>query len=539
MTGTANPTSFIFLNAKIFTANPDLPYAEAAVVQGQRIAYVGSNAQALTWQQPATRIVDCQQHTLMPGIIDSHFHLLQGCLHLDGMQLDQATEYESLASAIRNYAGQFPDRPWLNGYGLKYQLGPSHQPLNRHYLDAIVGQRPLVLFAYDFHTAWANTLALQLAGILQGGEAGPNSEIMLDAQGMATGELREHGAFDHVQKLLPPPDDYQKRALLKLGLQQLAAAGVTSVHNMDGSREQASLYAALEDTGELSCRVYIPYSVKPDTPFEALAAEAASLKAEFQSAMVRGGAVKFFMDGVIESYTGLMVEAYADNPNTYGAANYAPEHFNKFAIEADRLGLQIAVHACGDLAVRRALDGYELAQQQNGLRDSRHRVEHIEVIHPDDIDRFQKLGVTASMQPLHAPPGLGDGDIWPQRVGPQRWPLCFAWQTLRQAGARLAFGSDWPVVSFNPMQSIQAAVCRQPWAPGLPDQHQTLADTLIAYTRDAAWTEFAEHEKGQVREGYLADLVLLSDDIFAVPPQAIGTLNPVLTLCDGRIVYEA
>jgi predicted amidohydrolase YtcJ len=209
------------------------------------------------------------------------------------------------------------------------------------------------------------------------------------------------------------------------------------------------------------------------------------------------------------------------------------------AVEADRLGLQITVHAIGDAAVRRALDGYEAAIRANGRRDSRRRIEHIETIHPDDIPRFAKLGVIASMQPLHSAVTLADPYVMPQRVGKDRWPTSFAWQTLREAGARLVFGSDWPVVTQNPMKGLYAALNRQPWAEGHPEQKQTLENALLAYTRDAAYAEFQEANKGQIKAGLLADLVLLPVDIFGVDPAAIGDISPVMTISGGQIVYEA
>src|SRR5690606_4923751 len=192
---------------------------------------------------------------------------------------------------------------------------------------------------------------------------------------------------------------------------------------------------------------------------------------------------------------------YADKPGDTGSALYTAEHFNEIAVEADRLGLQICVHCCGDGAVRRTLDGYELAMRVNGRRDSRHRVEHVEAIHPDDIPRFAQLGVIGAMQPLHAPLSLADGDVWPERAGRQRWPYSFAWQTLRKAGMHHAFGSDWPVVSMNPMLGVHAARNRKPWQPGDPVQVQSLFDTLVAYTRGGAYAEFQEHHKGMLAAG--------------------------------------
>jgi predicted amidohydrolase YtcJ len=293
----------------------------------------------------------------------------------------------------------------------------------------------------------------------------------------------------------------------------------------------------LEDLGEMSLRVYIPYSITPKTT-EAQLAEAVTMRDDFQSDMVRGGAVKFFMDGVIESYTALMLEDYVGQPGNTGEALYSSEHFSRMAAAADELGLQIFVHAIGDAAVRRTLDGYAAVIEQNGRRDSRHRLEHIELIATNDLPRLAELGVIASMQPLHAPDESQGSDVWPSRVGPERWPLSFAWQTIRNAGARLVFGSDWPVVSMNPFQGMAHAMGRVPWLPGQPEQRQSLTKTLAAYTRDAAYAEFQENQKGQIRPGYLADMVLLSDNILNLTAEEIGEVRPFLTVCDGRIVFE-
>jgi predicted amidohydrolase YtcJ len=533
----STPADVLIQNVHAFTADKANPAAEAVAVKANRIVFAGSSADADAWRGPGTRLIDGGRGTLMPGFIDSHFHMLLGSLNLDDIHADSATTYEEVAAIVKAYAAEHPDKRWLSGFGLHYSIGPGHVPLTRQHLDALVADRPLFIVGYDYHTAWANTLALKEAGIFHGGAVGPNSEIVLDEHGEATGELRE-SAQDKVASLLPKPDPVETRRLLKKGLAIASSVGVTSVHNMDGNDEQAGLYAAFEDLGDLAVRIYIPYSIKPETPFEAVEKEAALLKRKYQSEKVRGGCVKLFMDGVIESYTGLLVDPYDDNPGTNGDSNYEVEHFNRMVVEADRLGLQIFVHSVGDLGVRRVLDAYALARKTNGVRDSRHRVEHVEVIHPQDVNRFAGLGVIASMQPLHAPPHVDDGDVWQWRVGRQRWPYSFAWSTLRQAGAVLTFGSDWPVVSQNPLLGVHNTLNRIPWEAGMPAHRQDLADTLLSYTRHAAYAEFQEDVKGQLKPGYLADMVLLSQDIFQTPAEKIKEIQPVLTMMDGQIVYE-
>jgi hypothetical protein len=527
----------IITDAKVFTADRERPAAQAVAVQGKHIVYVGDSGGVKEWKGSRTRVIEARGCTLMPGFIDSHFHMLHGSLTLDDIHFETCFSYEDTTTAIRSFAAQNPAVPWLTGFGLRYNLGPNFTPLTRQHLDAILADRPIAITAYDGHTMWVNTLGLRMAGIFNGGVCPPNSEVVLDEQGEATGELKEY-ASKHITDILPVPNREDKLRLLSKGLKIASSMGITSIHNMDGDDEQAGLYVALEQGGNLTVRVYVPYSIRVETPLEAIQEQAFPMKAKYQSELVRGGCVKLFMDGVIETYTGLLVDPYDDRPSTCGDSNYSVEHFNRNIVEADRLGLQIFVHSVGDGGVKRVLNAYALAQKNNGIRDSRHRVEHIEVIHPPDLPRFKELGVIASMQPLHSPPSVDDGDVWQFRVGPQRWPLSFAWTDIRKAGARLIFGSDWPVVSQNPMLGIHNTLNRKPWAEGMPHHHQDLADTLRSYTCEAAYGEFQEGVKGTLKPGYAADLVLLSEDIFKTPPEEMKEVHPRMTMLGGKITYE-
>jgi predicted amidohydrolase YtcJ len=532
-----NHADIIITNAHVFTALRDHPVAQAVAIRGKHIIYVGDELGAGEWIGASTRVIDGKGCTLMPGFIDSHFHMEHGSLYLEKIPFDTCFSYEDTSEAIRSYAKENPEALWLTGFGLRYNLGPGFTPLTRQHLDAILVNRPIAITAYDGHTMWVNTLGLRKAGIFNGGECPPNSEIVLDEHGEATGELKEE-ANKHINNILPVPDTATRLKLIKKGVNIASKMGVTSVHNMDGDDEQAGLYASLEQDGDLSVRIYVPYSIQVETPLEAIQNEAFPMKAKYQSELVRAGSVKLFMDGVIETYTGLLVDPYAGNPTTCGDSNYSVEHFNRNIVEADRLGLQVFVHSVGDGGVRRVLNAYAMAQRTNGLRDSRHRVEHIEVIHPNDLPRFKELGVIASMQPLHAPSSVDNGDIWQFRVGESRWPLSFAWTDIRKAGAMLVFGSDWPVVSQNPMLGVHNTLNRKPWKEGMPHHHQDLADTLRSYTCDAAYAEFQDHIKGQLKPGYLADMVLLSEDIFEIPPENMKEVHPLMTMMGGKITYQ-
>jgi len=523
----------IINNAKVFTSDPTNPTAEAVAVQGNRIVYVGDNRGAQDWLGSDTRLVDGMGNTLMPGFIDCHFHLLWGCIWLGNAQLQEVRSQDDLRLVLHTFATENKTTPWVIGRGIKYGIVSTRQEL-----DAMISDRPIYVGAYDGHTAWANTRALEMAGILrEGREIGPNGIVVRDEAGIAAGELREDDAMSAVLDLVPEPDSIRKRELLNLGMKQIAATGVTSVHNMNGDMEDMSIYTAAEDSGEMRLRAYIPYWVRPETT-EAMLGEAAQMK-EIRGDYVRGGAAKFFMDGVWESYTALTLAPYADDPEAECDGIWSLDDFTRVAAACDRLGLQIFVHCCGDGAVRRTLDGYQAVQKLNGKRDSRHRVEHIEVIHPNDMPRFEQLGVIASMQAIHSPMSGDEADVWLARVGAQRWPLSFAWRDIKNAGATVVFGSDWTVAPYNPMLGIHAALNRQPWAPDNPDQRPTLEETLVAYTRDAAYAEFQEDQKGQIKPGYLADLVLLSEDIFQTPAEEIKDITPLTTIVDGKTSYEA
>lgn len=522
----------VILNAKVFTSDKENPWAEAVAIKGNRIEFVGTNEDAKKYTESNTKIIDAKGQMLTAGFIDSHFHLLSGAIWAGSAQLYDVTNKNQLKEILLDYAQKNKTNEWVDGRGIKYGIVSTRQEL-----DEIISDRPIYINAYDGHTSWANTKALEMAGILKPGiEASGVGEIVRDKNGIATGELRET-AMDFVANLIPEPDDARKRELLKMVIQKINASGITSIHNMNGDMKDLLTYAALEDSNEMTLRVYVPFSVEPNTTEEMLseAVEMAKVKGEY----VRGGAAKFFMDGVWESYTALNIEPYADNPDAKPDGIYSPEHFTRMAKACDSLGLQIFVHCCGDGAVRRTLDGYEAIQKLNGKRDSRHRVEHIEVIHPDDLHRFKDLGVIASMQTSHAPLRNDGTDVWPHRVGPQRWHLSFAWRTIKNAGAHMAFGSDWTVAPFDPMININAALNRELWDTSNPNQNLTLEEVILGYTCDAAYAEFMEHEKGKIKAGYLADLVLFSHDLFELNPKDILQAKAVMTIVDGKIVFEA
>jgi predicted amidohydrolase YtcJ len=553
------PHPILILNARILTMDPERPHAEAVYLSGGRIAGVGANAEMQALAAPEAQIIDADGATLVPGFMESHMHLFSGAAELDHLQLSDINGFEALKAAVLAYAADRPDEPVLYGQSASYSiLGDSR--LTRQHLDAIVADRPLLIVAADHHTAWANTRALELGGLLHGRELGPGNEVVMGDDGLATGELREMESFGPIfiasgfaryrlgLSTGGEPDPYpvgaeweKDIAVMRRGLDYCARHGFTSIVCMDGNLYQLELLSEIERRdGFLPVRVKVPFHLKNFMPLSIL--DKASMMAEtYKSDYLTSGMVKMFYDGVLDSWTAIMVEPYADKPESCGGESlFSPEAMKAAAIEIDRRGLQIAVHAIGDGAVRAVLDGFEAARAANGVRDSRHRIEHIEVVHPDDIDRFAELGAVASMQPPHAP-GAMTFPLEPtvSMIGRDRWPYAYAWRTLKEAGAHIPFASDWPVAPIDPMAGIQAAMTRKKWAESDPDQRFSLEEAVAGYTIEGAYAEFAEESKGMIRKGLLADLTLLDASIEDVAPDTLHAVRPRRVICGGRTTYLA
>ena len=537
---TSLKADYIFANAKAFTADKSNPVANTVAISGNKIIFVGSEAESKDFRSAQSQVIDCQQKTLMPGIIDSHFHLFWGALNLANIQLEDVRGIDNLRFEVQAFKNKHPEKEFLRGSSLAYDVLPNNERLTKHHLDQIEKDIPLILVAFDFHSAWCNTAALEAANIMHGAKTESNSEVVMGPDGLATGELREFQAMDLVLNLIPEPNEAEKERLLKEGITLANSYGITSIHNMNGNRNEFAYYQKLDEAKELNLRVYMPFRMFPTNPLSDIKDEAIFLRDNYKSNKLKAGVLKLFMDGVIESFTGFMLDPYVNDPSTRSEGIFEAEHFNEICVEADALGLQIAVHAIGDAAIRRTLDGYEAALKANGKRDSRHRIEHIEFLHQDDLLRFKELGVVASMQPYHCTrPETNYLMPYLDYIPKERYKDAFRWQDLRSTGAPLTFGSDWPVVSMNPFLGFDAAVNRQLWIEGLPSQAQSIEDTLASYTRDCAYVEFAEQEKGQLKVGMLADLALLSEDVFDMPSSTIKDLEVAMTVCDGKIIYES
>ncbi|MGB1036536.1 MAG: amidohydrolase, partial [Candidatus Puniceispirillales bacterium] len=425
-------------------------------------------------------------------------------------------------------------------------------------LDKVLPDRAFAMFAADHHTIWANTKALEMAGILNGGDVDKGAEIIMGADGKAAGELREPGAYAPVLRLTryggrdmiglvtgrnpePAANDTERRLdadAIARGLKHCASHGITGLHNMDGNIYTLELLKELEGRGDLLCRTEVPFHFKSFDTLDRFE-EAETMRREFTGDWVWCNRVKMFVDGVVESSTALMLDKYP-RLETCGDAVFEEHHFKDACVKADAMQFQISVHAIGDRAIRQTLDGYELAQQQNGKRDSRHRIEHIEVLHPDDLPRFTELDVVASIQPGHAPWGVYFSEETVTRMlHSHQIPLAYAWQDIRASGAKVIFSTDWPVIPVDVMPNIKSAVAPRRLSPPWRDQRQSLMDTLKSYTADNAWVEFNENRKGKLTAGMIADIVVMSHDLTAMNPDELDQARAKTTICGGKITYQA
>lgn len=516
---------------RVWTGDPARPWAESVLVRGNRIAAVDSDA-AVGRQAAGARVIPLRGRLVVPGFQDTHLHFLGGSLALGEIDLNGICSLEGMLSEVENFAAAHRGDPWLRGRGWEYVCLPGGRLPRKEDLDRITGSRPAYLAAYDGHTAWVNSRALAMAGIGRNAKYSGFGEIVLDpTTGEPTGVLKE-GAMGLVRRLLPPDTPDRKRAAILQGLRYAASLGITSIANANGSAEEVALYDDLARSGELTIRTRFAYSVGPMDGEETLR-EIAGLPRP---------AIKIGVDGVIEAYTAAMLAPYANRPDTRGQAAWTEAQITRTVTQADRLGIQVFAHAIGDRAVRMALDAIAAARKANGPRDARHRIEHIETIDPADMPRFAALGVFASMQPIHADPsGI---EVWSACIGPERTARGFAWNSLLQRGAPLVFSSDWPAsLSLSPIRGIHTAVTRQtpagqPPRGWLPGERVSVEAALRAYTVHAARSNFAEAETGTIQAGKLADLVVLSQDLFAIPPQRIHATEVILTVFNGRVVHE-
>jgi len=533
----------VIVNGKIYTLNPQKPWAEALAIRADLIVAVGSDAEIAKLQSKSTQVIDAKGRLVLPGFTDCHIHFIDGAFSLGRVNLEGAKDATDIQQRLRAYGAAHPGDSWILGRGWNYAMFPSFLP-DKKALDEVFPNRPAFLEGYDGHTYWANSKALELAQVTKDTPNPPNGVIVRDpATGEATGALKE-AAQGLVAAVIPKPTRGEKLLALRAGMRWANENGLTRVHSAGGDFEEFELYDELLRHGDLTVRFYVAYFQNPPElrPQDIAAIEDARKK--YTGHWLAAGAVKFMIDGVVESHTAAMLQPYSDDASFQGKPFWDPGKYNSAIRELDKRGLQIFTHAIGDSGVRTVLDGYENMERLNQTSGRRPRIEHIETIAANDIPRFGRLGVIASMQPLHSYPDEDTLRVWARNAGPDRASRAWVWKSIADGGGQLAFGSDWPVVTLNPFEGIQTAVTRQtaeglPKAGFVPTERLSVADAVRGYTLGAAYAGFREKTEGSLEPGKLADLIILSQNLFEVEPRSINKTKVLTTIVGGRVVFQA
>ncbi len=533
-------------NGRVFRSGPPGAQIDATdtaiAVGGGRIVAVGDERRAREWAGPATTLFDARGGLVMPGFDDAHMHLRDGAISLGRLDLFGLTTLDAVQASIAEYAATRPAQQWIAGRGWLYAAFPGGMP-TREQLDAVVPDRPAYFECFDGHSGWANSRALDAAGISAETPDPPDGRIVRDAAGRATGALKER-AVELLDRLLPVPSDAEMPDLLERALHRAAELGITSVQDAWGRPDDLRLLRRLASDGRLPLRVRLALDMPPGgagfveqlEEFEALRAE------EPDTALLQTGILKSFLDGVVEARTAYLLEPYPGT-DARGHPRWEDGDLREAVAIAHARGWQVELHAIGDAAVRQALDAYE-ALGPGEAASRRHRVEHIETLHPTDLPRFAGLGVVASMQPMHALPEASQVDVWRDMLHPTVAASGWRLRSLLDAGAVLAFGSDWPVVPIDPLLEVHAAVRRQtpsgePPGGWLPAEAVSMPDALASATWGSAYASHADAERGHLSVGALADLIVLDRDLLREDSGAIAGSQVVLTVVDGQVVYAA
>ncbi len=558
------PADLIVVNARVFRAfapgaSPAPGSAEgpppsgaptAVAVEGGRIAFVGSDGDALRDHRGGrTEVVDARGGLLTAGFDDAHTHVLSGARALDLVDLFGLETVDAIGAAIQDWAAAHPERPWVEGRGWFYAPFPGGLP-TRAILDALVPDRPAWLEGYDGHTGWANSRALAAAGIGAGTPDPPFGEIVRDpTTGEPTGALKESAMrlFDGV---VPAPSFEADLAAMRRAFDAFHRLGLTSVQDAMVVPPEVPTWRRLLADGDLSVRARLALTMAPAADlaaWERRLDENESVVGDLRGGpWLDAGILKGFADGVIESRTAAMLEPY-EGTDSVGVPEWTPAELDAHVAAASRRDWQVEVHAIGDGGVRMVLDAFERAARSDPrpiAERPRHRVEHIETIAAEDIPRFGRLGVVASMQPFHADPSPNQISVWAANIGPERASRAWPWRSIRAGGGVVALGSDWPVVPFDPFIALHGAVTRQnlhgePPGGWLPHERLSLPEALSAYGHGSAFAAHAEGRRGTVRVGADADLVVLDRDLLALDASAIIGTGVTLTVVDGRVVHRA
>lgn len=529
-----NEVTLAIVNARVWTGNPKQPWATGIAVGGDKIVSVGSSAEIakLAKANPKARLIDASGGMVTPGFIDSHVHFIDGGFRLASVQLRDAKTPEEFIARIKAYAATIPSGTWITGGDWDHQRGGGELPA-RDWIDSVTPNNPVWIARLDGHMALANGLALAAAKVDKTTADVDGGTIVRDASGNPTGILKDN-AEAYVDRAQPPATAEMNDRALMAAMKYVAERGVTSVTNM-GTWDDLAAMERAHKAGALVTRIY---QVTPIAQWERLRDTVA--KRGKGDKWVQIGGLKGFADGSLGSHTAAMFAPFTDTPKDSGFLVATEQQLYQWTSEGDKAGLQIIVHAIGDRAINTQLNIFERVTKENGSRDRRFRIEHAQHIAPADISRFGQLGVIPSMQPYHA---IDDGRWAEKVIGHERAKTTYAFRSLRDSGAKLAFGSDWYVAPPAPLEGIYAAVTRRTlddknpdgW---IPEQKITVEDALGAYTVGGAYASFAENIKGSLERGKLADLVLIDRDLTRIAPGTIRDAQIMMTIVGGKVVYE-
>ncbi|MBX3426499.1 MAG: amidohydrolase [Pirellulales bacterium] len=527
----AEPAALVVFG-KTWTGAAVQPWAEAIAIRGERIVAVGARGEINELVGPETRIVDAGAGLVVPGMGDSHIHLVSGGAHLASVQLRDAATPEEFARRIGEYARTLPAGAWITGGDWDHTHWGGQLP-QRSWIDAVAPDHPVWIARLDGHMALANTAAMRAAGVGDDVADVPGGEIVRNAAGRPTGVFKDN-AMGLIARAVPDPTMPQKLAAITAACDYLAERGVTMVHHMGEFADVAALRLA-QSRGLLTVRVY---ACTPLDQWRQLADEIADQGRG--NDLLRIGGLKGFVDGSLGSHTAAMLEPFADDPSSRGLLVCRRDDLYRWTKEADRAGLQVMVHAIGDRAIRLQLDVFEQVARENGPRDRRFRIEHAQHIHPDDLPRFARQGVVASMQPYHA---IDDGRWAEAVIGPERSATTYAFRSLLDDGARLALGSDWFVAPATPLEGIAAAATRRTLDgkhPGgwVPAQKIAVEEALRAYTAGVAYAGFQEERLGTLEPGKLADLVVLDRNLLETTDDDLPKVRVMATVVGGKMTYR-
>jgi predicted amidohydrolase YtcJ len=540
---TTVPADEIVVHARIYTVNEKQPWAEALAIRGEKIIAVGTDQEIDAYRGTSTKVIDAAGRLVLPGFEDCHIHFMDGSLGLDQVDLNDARTVPEIQKRVKAYAASHTKEPWITGMGWTYPTFGAAALPDKKILDEVVPDRPVYLVAFDGHSSWANSKALEMAGITKQTPDPANGKIVRDANGDATGALKE-SAGNLVGSHMPKPTREERLAALRHGIREANKFGLTRVQSAGQDFEYLNLFDELRRNGELTLRFYVAYFLDPPELRADDIQKIETARQTYHDEWISGGVVKTMLDGVVEAHTAAMLTPYTDDPTQIGKMFWEPEKYKAAIAALDQRGLQIFTHAIGDKAVRTALDAYEDAARTNHTHDARPRIEHIETITADDIPRFGKLGVIASVQPLHLYPDADTLDIWSRNVGPERAQRAWSFHSIAANGGHLAFGSDWPVVTMNPWKGLQTGVTRKtsegkPEAGFVPSEAVSLEQGIKAYTLGAAFAGRRDQQEGSLEAGKLADLIIVDQDLFKIPASKIDKTQVLLTMVGGKVVYES